>query len=298
MSFNLEQCIYSDKRIHRSKWKHFEENYLDTYDFDINDWNRESWKSAFRKLNWLRLLPKDTIPRIQFCSNLDSVLHKIIQETADNLIESEISLSSLFSPSNSENSIVDNLSTSGKRAGIEITLCKFISGTFRGDIDFDRIDLADSEFSPGGFEYEDKLSVPIKIINKNNFVNYVIYSFDDAQNVFGSAYGNPDWMIKRIVEQGTKPEVVIENALRVNTFTEENTVWNESAPPQHPITFVNMNASTLEFWRVNDPQKVYNDTWGNANKMKLYDPNTITSDQSFEHIHDADAANWHIHLGI
>lgn len=293
MEFKLEHQIAPGDRISKTEWENFQEDYLENREFEMNALVASS--GIFHQINWLRLLPENAISRIRSEEDLDSVLREIIQETADNTIEGNI-LSRIQLPEKTRNKL-NSISDREKRGGIEAGLCKQ-TGMFLGDVNRNQIELSDPEFSPGGFECpEGEIAVPIKIINDLNFVDYIIYSFDDAQSVFGKAYGNSTWMVRKIIERNADPDMIVKNTLR--SSMRQDSVWERSRPPQHPITFCKDTANALEFWRVEDPQDAYRDSWGDLNKMKTYFDTVDSNHLSYgEKLPNASPVYWIVDIGM
>lgn len=287
-TFKLEQWLAPDKRIPHSEWNRFREQYLRDRGLNPKQWMGAPQHEVFRgQLSWLRLLPNDTVTRIQSTGDLSLVLPDIIQETINNIENSgvESDLSFQYTKRDEDR----NLSEGERTNRIEAAICNHIVGTLKGDVEGEKLNSPDNELPPGEFECPSgRMSIPISIINSGQYVDYAIYTFDSGEEVFGSAYGNSMRMTKRIIERDAEPATVIRNvAFQVLL---PNITWGAADPPDHPIAFYSVNGHEYSFEGIQNPQQEFQDSWGDVEKMN---PNSVSN-----HIYTASPVYWDITLGM
>lgn len=286
-NFDLEQWVASDTRISQTDWDQFRQQYLRNRGLDPEQWLSSPQHRVFAgRLSWLRLLPNDTVTRIQSADKLSSVIPDIIQETIKNIRNSGIDNDLSFSRRKSED--IEGLSDDERTNRIEAALCNHIVGTLKGDVEVERLSSTTHNFTPGNFDCPiGQLSVPVSIINSGQYTDYAIYTFDDAEDVFGSAYGNSTWMLKKIIERGAEPAAVVRNV----AFTlQPNITWGAADPPNHSIAFLSMTGDTYEFHRVENPQQSFSASWGDVSAMN---PTAVS-----ENTYTARSVYWEISLGM
>lgn len=265
---------------------------LDRMSVDYFKPNHPSMGDIFGSRNWVRLLPNDTVIRLQNTDDVYSELIEIVSETyrimeasgTGNLIPSE----------NDTKHLPKTVEDVKYEVGHRAFLCKIIVEILGGDADVNKIRKGNTSVpSKARTQPPDHaITVLVEFRNERNMLDIAVVEIYNPAEFFGTRYGSSTLMLEAMAQRELAPKTVINDV----AFEIEGTGWAKSEPPEHPISYqLTDHRKRSQFARIDDPKEHYGHAWGNINEMIKIEKSTDAVEQR-ESLHNAGAYHWRISL--
>lgn len=293
----LEEWIESAGCISWERWETFQADYLNERGLSRSEASmyvpqHPAMDGYYH--NWVRLLPDDTVTRLQRTDDFATEFETIVAETYERLESSvEDELKALVDVTEVQQEVPAIDSKSGQLA----YLCSIITSQLRGDVDVTQLQQERTELpsEPAMEPPEYSATITVERRNERNMLDVAIFSIDDPVQFFGSTYGDSTLMLQTIIEAGIEPDKVIFD----QAFDAEGSSWVKSEPPEHAIAYrATDHKNRAQFFKINDPRKYYGDSWGDIQEMVVEIGNSDEGLEKREFLYDTGSISWQIAIGL
>jgi hypothetical protein len=247
---------------------------------------------VFSSRNWVRLLPENTVKRLQETNNVYSELTDIVSETYKII---QASTNGDLTPSeNVQQKLPESVDDIEFEAGHHAYLYDIIVKLFCGDADVNKIRKGwTSVPSEARVEPPDHATVLVEFRNERNMLDVAIFDVIDPDDFFGARYGSSTLMLEAMAQHELEAEAVINNL----AFETESTSWAQLDPPEHPIACQTTDhRRRVQFFKIENPKEYYGRAWGNVEEM-IQIGNSDTGMEQRELLYDA-AIDWRVSLAV
>lgn len=280
----------------QDEWRDFEKAYFNKLGFG-GDYLRvpllslhihPSISGQMTDPNWLHFLPSDTVSRLRSAEGLNKELPTIVDETYDRVV-SELDLN--LSPLNDAMSTHPGIDPPSEAAAqLKGVLFAKIFRQLRGNVDLEKIH-GDVEFptESQNTPTDDGIDVLVTCHSKRNFQNIEIYSVENPDKFFDTAFGDDTYMFEKLRQSNVQPEFAVENV----AFEIEGHSWYQSNTPQDSIVYKYTDQKgRVNFYKIENPSSLFGDSWGDIKTMR-----EVLNEDEGRHV-GYSSGDWHMLAGM